>query len=85
MTPRHVLIDCFWLQRLLPSGEHAGYAWPLPVDGKNFHLGGEDGNVSSPKMRNDLWSFDLGAKEWTLVSGDAVTDTKGAWGTKGVR
>lgn len=39
----------------VPPGEHAGYDWPLVVDGRAYFLGGENGE-EVPAMRNDLWA-----------------------------
>jgi hypothetical protein len=66
-----------------PRGRADGATWT--DDEGNFWLfGGVAESVYGGANLNDLWKFDFGQKEWTLVSGSILNDDPGSYGQIGV-
>jgi N-acetylneuraminic acid mutarotase len=69
-----------------PGARYAGVSW-IDVSGDLWLMGG--GNYGSNKGNtvdffNDLWKYSPSTNQWTWVSGDAVTNQSGVYGTKGI-
>jgi gliding motility-associated-like protein len=69
----------------VPGGRFAAMSWNDAGDhlwlfgGFVVYRNGEGG-----KIGNDLWKYDISAKEWTWVSGDSIPAVPGSYGTKGL-